>query len=186
MSQLIETTTATLPQRDLSEPHVLVARPPRQSAFLAIFTMLVAILLINLAAYTVTAIHTSLTSTPAVSSFTKIGADDCECPILEQPQDWLVPAPATTKLCFTANLLLGISSGGLLVVAFLWWMTSLSEVSVSVKNYALGYGVGAGFVGLVLVHVLFIKRFVEDRGLMMAVNTILCLTLTGLAFGTME
>lgn len=65
-------------------------------------------------------------------------------------------------------------------------MTSASEVSVSVRNYALGYGTGAGIVGLVLVHVLFIKRFVESDGLMMAVNTILGLVLTGLVFGTIE
>ena len=62
----------------------------------------------------------------------------------------------------------------------------MSEVSVTVRNYALGCGAGAGLVGLVLVHILFIKQFVEDGGLVMAVNTILGLTLTGLAFGTME
>jgi hypothetical protein len=148
--------------------------------------MLIAVLLFNLAAYTVTAIFTSLTSTLTISSSTTLRATSCECPPLEQQQDWLVPAPATTKLCFTANLMLGLTSSALLVIAFLWWMTSASEVSISMKNYALGYGIGAGIVGLILVHILFIRRFVEGGGLMMAVNTILGLTLTGLAFGTME
>lgn len=72
------------------------------------------------------------------------------------------------------------------MVAFLWWMTSASEVSVSVRNYALRWGIGAGIVGLVLVHILFMKRLVEGGGLVMAVNTILGLALTGLVFGTME
>lgn len=186
MSRIIETTTATPPQRDPSQSYVLVSRSPRQSAFLAIFTMLIAVLLFNLAAYTVTAIFTSLTSTPTVLSSTKLRASDCECPLPQQQQDWLVPAPAITKLCFTANLMLGMTSGALLVIAFLWWMTSASEVSVSVRNYALRCGIGAGIVGLVLVHILFMKRFVEGGGLMMAVNTILGLALTGLVFGTME
>jgi hypothetical protein len=84
------------------------------------------------------------------------------------------------------NIMLGLTSGALLVIAFVWWLTSVLEVSVSVRNYALGCGAGAGLMGLVLVHVLFMKKFVEDGGLMMAVNTILGLALTGLAFGTME
>jgi uncharacterized membrane protein len=159
-----------------------------QSAFLAIFTMLLAVLLINLAAYTVTAIYTSLTSAPTVSSSSKLRASDCECRCshLEPQKDWFALAPGTTQLCFMANLGLGMASGVLLVVASFWWMTSVSEVSVSARNYALGCGIGAGIVGLVLVHVLFMKRFVEGGGLMMAVNTILGLALTGLAFGTME
>ncbi|OBT77082.1 hypothetical protein VF21_02891 [Pseudogymnoascus sp. 05NY08] len=148
--------------------------------------MLIAVLLFNLAVHTVTAIFTSLTSMPTVLSSTKLGASDCECPLPHQQPDWLVPAPAITKLCFIANLLLGMTSGALLVIAFLWWMTSASEVSVSMRNYALRCGIGAGIVGLVLVHILFMKRFVEDGGLMTAVNTILGLTLTGLVFGTME
>jgi hypothetical protein len=82
--------------------------------------------------------------------------------------------------------MLGLTSGALLVIAFVWWLTSVSEVSVSVRNYALGCGAGAGLMGLVLVHVLFMNRCVEDGGLMMAVNTILGLALTGMAFGTME
>lgn len=188
MSKIIETTTATPLQRDgdPSQPHVLESRSPRQSAFLAIYTMLFAVLLFNLAVYAVTAIYTSLTSTPTVLSCAKLRAYDCECSLPQQQQDWLVPAPATTKICFMANLMLGMASGALLVIAFFWWMTSALEVSVSVRNYALGYGTGAGIVGLVLVHVLFIKRFVESDGLMMAVNTILGLVLTGLVFGTIE
>jgi len=188
MYRIIATTAATPPQRDPSQPHVQVSRSPRQSAFLSILTMLVAILLFNLAAYTLTALYTSHTSTPTVSSSTKLPASNCECPChhLEPRQDWVASAPGTTQLCFTANLGLGITSGGLLVIAFFWWLASVSEVSVTVRNYALGCGAGAGLVGLVLVHILFIKQFVEDGGLMMAVNTILGLTLTGLAFGTME
>ncbi|KUJ09139.1 uncharacterized protein LY89DRAFT_741434 [Mollisia scopiformis] len=146
--------------------------------------MFIALLLFNLAAYTITAIATSLTSTPYVSYSNKLRANDCECPLHEQQQDWLLPAPAITKLCFIANLLLGLMSGALLVNAFLWWMTSVSEISVSVRNYALGCGIGAGIVGLVLVHILFIKKLVKSGGLLMAINTILGLTLMGLAFGT--
>lgn len=150
--------------------------------------MLLAVLLFNLAAYTVTAAYTSLTSTPTASSSSKLRVSDCECrcPPLEPQQDWLATAPGTTQLCFFANLTLVLASGALLVVAFFWWMTSVSEVSVSGRNYALGCGIGAGIVGLVFVHVLFMNRFVEGGGLMMAVNTILGLSLTGLAFGTVE
>lgn len=183
MSRIIKKTTT--PQ-DPSQPHVLVSRSPRQSALLAIFTMLIAVLLFNLAAYTLTAIATSLTSTPTDSSSTKLRANNCESLLLEQQQDWLLPAPATTKLCFTTNIMLGLTSGALLVIAFLWWMASASEISVSVRNYALGYGIGAGIVGLVLVHILFMKRFMMGGGLLMAINTILGLALTGLAIGTME
>lgn len=186
MSKIIETTAATPLQRDPSQPDVIVSRSPRQSAFLAIFTMLMAVLLFNLAAYTVNAIYTSLTSTPIVLSSTKLQSCDCECPLHQQQQDWLLPAPAVTKLCFMANLMLLMSSSALLVIAFISYVTSVSELSVSARNYALGCGIGAGMMGLVLVHVLFIKRFVESGGLMMAVNTILGLVLSGLVFGTME
>lgn len=93
--------------------------------------MLIAVLLFNLAAYTLTAIATSLTSTPTVSSSTKLRANDCESLLPGQQQDWLLPAPATTKLCFITNIVLGLTSGALLVNAFLWWMTSATEISVS-------------------------------------------------------
>jgi hypothetical protein len=132
MYRIIETTAATLPQRDPSRPHAQVSGSPRQSAILAISTMLLAVLLFNLAAYTVTAIYTSLTSTSTVSSSSKLRASDCECrcPHLEPQQDWLATAPGNTQLCFMANLGLGMASGILLIFAFFWWMTSVSEVSV--------------------------------------------------------
>jgi hypothetical protein len=65
-------------------------------------------------------------------------------------------------------------------------MTSALEVSISMKNYALGYRTRARIIGLVLVHVLFIKRFIKSNGLMMAINIILGLVLTRLVFSTIE
>lgn len=110
--------------------------------------------------------------------------------MLEQQQDWLVPAPIATKLCFTVNVLLALTSGALLVSAFLWWATSASEISVSVRNHALGYGFGAGIIGLVLLHIFFMKTLMKTlmkgNGWLIGVNTVLGVTLTGLALGTIE
>ena len=174
------TKTTTPPRRRLPQPYVVVDRSERQSALLAIVAMLVAVLLFNLAAYTLNAITTSLMST------TKAAADNCESLLHQQQQDWLVAAPATTKLCFMSNIMLGVMSGVLLVTAFLWWITVVSDISASVRNYALGCGIGAGIVGIVLVHILLIKRLIDGGGLLMAINTIMGLALTGLAFGTIE
>jgi hypothetical protein len=149
--------------------------------------MLIAVLLFNVSTYSLTAIATRLNTTPTlVSSPTKFLPGDRERALPQQNQDWLLPAPATTKLCFGTNIFLGLTSGAMLVNAFFWWMTNASLVSVAVRNYALAYGLGAGIAGIVFVHVLLVPRPNEGMGFLMAVNTILGPVLTGLAFGTMK
>ena len=65
-------------------------------------------------------------------------------------------------------------------------MTNALLISSVVRNHAIAYAIGAGIMGIVLMHVLFVQKMKERNGFLLAINTILGLALAGLAFGTME
>jgi hypothetical protein len=146
--------------------------------------MVIAILFFNLASYSITTLAAT-----RLAIMRSLKSNSLEFPSsypIGQDQDWVLAAPALTKLCFAANLLLGTTSCLILMNAFFWWMTNASLVSSTVRNYALAYSLGAGIAGIVFVHVALVPRLSEGDGFLMAINSILFSVLAGLVFGTLE
>lgn len=146
----------------------------RQRALLAILTMLIAILALNVASYSIAALTTRLSTTPPKSN---------------ERQDWQIAflhAPATIKACFGANIFVGGAGCLVLVHTFFTWITALSHVSVTVRNYAMAYGIGAGIMAIVCVHVVLVPRLQEGEGFLMIINSIAASVLAGLTFGTIN
>lgn len=171
-----------------SQPHVSDPKSARQSAFLAIFTMIIAMLLLDLSIYSINTMATRHNSpAPSISNPIPPKFLQCNCESLlpEQPQDWVAAAPVATKLCFTANVTLGLISIGLLAIGFVQWIENALLISVVLRNHALAYGIGAVVVGLIFIHAFFMHRMKENDEWLLAINTIMGLALAGLAFGTM-
>ncbi|RFU27975.1 hypothetical protein B7463_g8357, partial [Scytalidium lignicola] len=178
------TTSPQAPQP--SQPQASDPRAARQTALLNILGILIATLLLNAVSYSIAAMVTRLSTTPtSTPNFPKSHSSA----LTNEDQDWEVTflfAPATTKLCFAANVLVGAISCFVLMHAFFIWMTTLALVSDSVRNYALAYGVGAGISGIVFVHVVLVPRLEEGDGFLMIINSVLGPVLAGLTFGTIE
>jgi hypothetical protein len=172
-----------------SQPSVLDPKAARQAALAAVFAMLMSILFFNLACYSLRRVNSRLSGarTSLLSKPLELPSDTAALSNTKS-LEWdiaLGSASAISKLCWAANFSVLLASCLGLVVGFPLWLGYVSHISSTVRNYALVYGLGGGIAGLVFVHIVLVPRLRgRDSDTLVAVNSILVLFVTGLAYGT--